>query len=239
MRYDFHSHILPGIDDGAKDIEESVKLLDDMAADGVDLVVATPHFYCMRTTVDKFLENRNKAYEKLRPHLKPEHPKIILGGEILYDHSLVGNDQLRRLTMQDTGFLLLEMPYDKIDEKIIRDVEAIVDEGQVKVLIAHIERYLSFTSYKSLCELMELDVLGQINAESLKHFGSRRNCFKLIKDGYVHVMGTDMHRIERHYASLGEGIAIVEKKFGRGMIEYMEKNGEKLLRDCTYKQMTV
>lgn len=237
MRIDFHSHILPGIDDGSKDIEESVKLLDDMAADGVDVVVATPHFYCMKKTIEKFLSRRDEAYEKLKPYIKPEHPKILLGGEILYDHSLVGHEDLPLLTMQGTKFLLLEMPYDKIDERIVRDVEAIVEDRQVKVLIAHIERYLSFTSYKSLCQLMDLDVLGQINAESLKHFGSRRNCFKLIKDGYVHVMGTDMHRIERHYASLGEGISIVEKKFGSGIISQFEENGKMLLSDRTYEQI--
>ncbi len=237
MKIDFHSHILPGIDDGAKDIEESVKLLDNMAADGVDVVVATPHFYCMKKSIETFLEKRDSAYEKLKPYLKPEHPRILLGGEILYDRSLVGHEELAKLTMQGTGFMLLEMPYDKIDEDMIRGVEAMVDDREVKILVAHIERYLNFTSYKSLCQLMELDVLGQINAESLKHFGSRRNCFKLIKDGYVQVMGTDMHRIERGYASLGEGIAVVEKKFGRSFVEQMEHNGKMLLNDRTYEQV--
>ena len=103
MKIDFHSHILPGIDDGSKDIEESVKLLDDMAADGVDVVVATPHFYCMKKTIEKFLSRRDEAYEKLRPYIKPEHPKILLGGEILYDHSLVGHEDLPLLTMQGTS----------------------------------------------------------------------------------------------------------------------------------------
>ncbi|MCR5121898.1 MAG: histidinol-phosphatase [Ruminococcus sp.] len=237
MKFDFHSHILPGIDDGAKDIEESVKLLDDMAADGVDLVVATPHFYCMNMRIDRYLRHRNAAYEKLRPYLKPEHPRIILGGEILFDHSLVGNDKLPYLTMQNTDFLLLEMPYAKLDDQIIRGVEAIVEDRQVKVIIAHIERYLAFTSYKSLCELMNLDVLGQINAESLAHFGTRRNCFKLIEDGYVHIMGTDMHRIERGYASLGKGMDIIRKKFGNDILEEFERNGKMVLKNYSYEQI--
>ena len=237
MKLDFHSHILPGIDDGAKDIEESIQLLDNMAADGVDLVVATPHFYCSKTTIHKFLERRNNAYEKIKPYLKPEHPKILLGGEILYNHALVGNDDLDKLTMQGTGFMLLEMPYTKIDEKIIRGVESMIEDQGMKILVAHIERYLNYTSYKSLCELMDLDVLGQINAESLVHFKSRHRCFKLIKEGYVQVMGTDMHRIERHYPSLGEGMAIVEKKFGKGILKDFEKNGIAMLKDRSYAQI--
>lgn len=234
MKIDFHSHILPGIDDGSKDIEESIQLLDNMAADGVDLVVATPHFYCTNTTIHKFLERRDNAYEKLKPHLKPEHPRILLGGEILYHHALVGNEDIEKLTMQGTGFMLLEMPYTKIDEKIIRGVESMIEDQGLKIIVAHIERYLEYTSYKSLCELMDLDVLGQINAESLIHFKPRHRCFKLIKDGYVQVMGTDMHRIEREYPSLGEGIAIVEKKFGKECISDMERNGMAILKDRSY-----
>ena len=237
MKLDFHSHILPGIDDGAKDIEESIQLLDNMAADGVDLVVATPHFYCSKTTIHKFLERRNNAYEKIKPYLKPEHPMILLGGEILYNHALVGNDDLDKLTMQGTGFMLLEMPYTKIDEKIIRGVESMIEDQGMKILVAHIERYLNYTSYKSLCELMDLDVLGQINAESLVHFKSRHRCFKLIKEGYVQVMGTDMHRIERHYPSLGEGMDIVEKKVGKGILKDFEKNGIAMLKDRSYAQI--
>ena len=84
---------------------------------------------------------------------------------------------------------------------------------------------------------MDLDVLGQINAESLVHFKSRHRCFKLIKEGYVQVMGTDMHRIERHYPSLGEGMDIVEKKFGKGILKDFEKNGIAMLKDRSYAQI--
>lgn len=237
MKIDFHSHILPGIDDGAKDIEESVTLLDNMAADGVDIVVATPHFYCTRSSIHRFLESRNKAYESLKPHLKPEHPKILLGAEVLYDDVLIGKDALSRLTIEGTNYMLLEMPYTKLTEKHIEGVEKIVDEHEVKVLVAHIERYLNFTSYKSLTEILDLDVLGQINADSLVHWKSRLDCFKLIKGNYVQVMGTDMHRISRGYASLGEGISVVEKKFGSGMIREMERNGEMLLEDRSFEEI--
>ncbi|MBR1723547.1 MAG: histidinol-phosphatase, partial [Ruminococcus sp.] len=117
MKIDFHSHILPGIDDGSKNIEESVALLDIMAADGVDIVVATPHFYCTHRSIHSFLERRNNAYKKLKPYLKPEHPRILLGGEVLYDDILIGKDDLSRLTIQGTNFMLLEMPYTKLTEK--------------------------------------------------------------------------------------------------------------------------
>ena len=116
-------------------------------------------------------------------------------------------------------------------------VEKLVEEHDVKVLVAHIERYLMFTSYKSLTNILDLDVLGQINAESLVHWRSRRNCFKLIKGNYVQVMGTDMHRISRGYASLGQGIEVVEKKFGSDTIRGFEHNGEMLLADKSFEEI--
>ncbi len=237
MKIDFHSHILPGIDDGSKDIDESVQLLDIMAADGVDIVVATPHFYCTRRSIHRFLERRNKAYESLKPHLKPEHPKILLGAEVLYDDILIGKDALSRLTIEGTNFMLLEMPYTRLTEKHLEGVEKIVEELDVKVLVAHIERYLNFTSYKSLTDILDLEVLGQINAESLMHWKSRSNCFKLIKNGYVQVMGTDMHRVSRGDATLGQGIEVVEKKFGGQTVSDFERNGKMILSDRSFEEI--
>ncbi|MBP3272206.1 MAG: histidinol-phosphatase [Ruminococcus sp.] len=237
MTIDFHSHILPGIDDGAKDIDESIELLDRMGEDGVDVVVATPHFYCTKQSIDRFIEKRNAAFESIRPYLKPSHPKILLGAEVLYHDSLVRNDDIERLTMQGTNFILLEMPYTELTEKHVEGVDYIVSDLRIKVLVAHIERYLNFTGYDSLCDIMELDVLGQINAESLAHFKSRKNCFKLVKDGYVQVMGTDMHRIERGYASYGEGAKILRKKFGEEFIREMESNGIKMLKDRPFEEI--
>ena len=123
MKIDFHSHILPGIDDGSRNIEESVALLDMMAEDGVDIVCATPHYYSHEISIDKFVERRNNAYERLKPHLKDNHPKILLGAEVLYNHSLVQCDDLSKLCLQGTDYLLWEMPYSKINQDIISDTE--------------------------------------------------------------------------------------------------------------------
>ena len=62
---DWHSHILPGIDDGSRDVSESLALIEKLSEQGVDTVVATPHFYADDNSVDAFLEKRNKAYEAM------------------------------------------------------------------------------------------------------------------------------------------------------------------------------
>ena len=231
MKIDFHSHILPGIDDGSRNIEESIALLDMMSEDGVDIVCATPHFYMHKVSIDRFIENRNNAYEQLKPHLKPEHPKILLGAEVLYNHALVHSEEAGRLCLQGTDYLLWEMPYTKLTSDIIRDTEELSQNTQLKLMIAHIERYLNFPSYNELSELMRLDVIGQINAVSLTKFSSRRSCKKLIDDGFVYVMGTDYHRTNSGHALLGQAEEVIRKKFEPRMIERIAHNGEKILRN--------
>ncbi|MBQ7187319.1 MAG: histidinol-phosphatase [Ruminococcus sp.] len=229
MKIDFHSHILPGIDDGSRNIEESIALLDMMAEDGVDVVCATPHFYMHEISIDGFINRRNEAYESLKPHLKPEHPKILLGAEVLYNHALVSCDDTPKLCLQGTDYLLWEMPYTQITSAIVSDTEELAGLNQLKIMVAHIERYLHFTSYNELSELMSLDVIGQINAVSLTKFSSRSKIKKLIKDGFVYLLGTDYHRTTSGHALLGEAEDIIRSKFDERMIKRIANNGEKVL----------
>lgn len=232
MLIDFHSHFLPQIDDGSRDIKESVDILDIMSKAGVDRIVATPHFYCTEQSVDEFIEKRDDAYKRLIPELKEDHPKITLGAEVLYDHSLVRYEKLPELCIQGTSWLLLEMPYTDLDDRIIDGVAEMTERDDVKILVAHIERYLNFTSMKRLEQLMRLDVLGQINAKSLTSFRSKRHCMKLIEHGYVHVLGSDYHRIGRGDVTVDIGYDIITKnrKFD-DFADYAEDNGRKILAD--------
>ena len=231
MLIDMHSHILPGIDDGSQNLEESIKLLDLLAKNHVDVVVATPHFYIENQSISDFIKNRNKAYEKLKPHLKSNHPKILLGAEILYSPLLVSNELLYDLKIQGTDYILLEIPYSKITNEIIENVEKISYFMDVKIIIAHIERYLHFTSFKSLTKLMDLDVLGQINVKSLKTVSSRRNCVKLAKMDYVHALGSDIHRIKKPVPLVSDAAEVLDKKLGDGYTNHLMKNEVDILKN--------
>lgn len=235
MKIDLHSHILPGIDDGSRCIEESVALLDKMSENGINVVVATPHFYCHEQSVDNFINARNEAYESLKPHLKPNHPKILLGAEVLYHPVLVGNEELYKLKIQGTDFVLIEMPYTPITSEIIENMEIIADSMDVKIIVAHIERYLHFTTYSSLTALMNLDVLGQINTRSLNSFSSKRACFKLIKQGYVQALGSDAHRIDKPILTVNDVYKIIDKKFGEGYTEKLMTTAEYILENKDMK----
>ena len=86
---DWHSHLLPGIDDGSRDVEESLALLRMEAEQGVDTVVATPHFFADDGSVDSFVEQRQKSYETLRSAMPEGSPDIVLGAEVRYYPGIV------------------------------------------------------------------------------------------------------------------------------------------------------
>lgn len=85
---DFHTHILPGIDDGAKSLEESLSLLKMEQEQGVDTIVLTPHYFHERQSLDAFLQQRNTAYEQLRHAAEREKISINfhLGAEVRLAH---------------------------------------------------------------------------------------------------------------------------------------------------------
>ncbi len=230
MTIDFHSHILPSLDDGSASIEESLMLLDMIAESGTDILIATPHFYCHEISLESFLDARDASYERLKPHLKPNHPKILLGAEVLFSNKLKSLKNLERLTIEGTNYMLLEMPYIRLSPQIINSVSELSDSGRVKLLMAHIERYLNFTDFSDLESLMSLDVLGQLNANSFLNRKTRKRCFKLMNKGYVQVLGSDLHHKDRGTV-VSKSHEVIAKKYGHDKIRQIEESGRRLLND--------
>ncbi|MBE6837499.1 MAG: histidinol-phosphatase [Ruminococcus sp.] len=231
MFIDFHSHILPGIDDGSRTIDESIEILDKMADDQVDIVIATPHFYPHEISAEKFLKKRDEAYERLKPYLKPRHPEILLGAEVLFSSSLIDNKYLSDLCIQGTEYLLLEMPYVRLTRSILDGVEELIDSSDLKFMIAHVERYLSFTDFEDIEKLMSFDVIGQLNAKSFEDRKKRKNCLKLLKKNFAHVIGTDFHRINRGDRPLSYGYDMVAKKMSDEAVDMLLNNAFKVIKN--------
>lgn len=114
---DFHSHILPRIDDGSHSVEESIKMLEMEAAAGIKTMAATPHFYPDSDTPSRFLARRAEAFEKLQEKLTDALPKILLGAEIAYFEGMRNCEELKHLAISETRLVLIEMPEEKLDRK--------------------------------------------------------------------------------------------------------------------------
>lgn len=108
---DFHTHILPGMDDGSKSVEESIWLLQEETRQGVDTVMLTPHYYADENSPVDFLRRRYAAWKRLSEAWCREFPKVRLGAEVQYFEGICGIEDIRHLRIVGTNFLLLEMPF--------------------------------------------------------------------------------------------------------------------------------
>ena len=162
---DFHSHILPGIDDGSMDVDESLALLKMLREQGASVSVATPHFYAEHNSPAEFLEKRQRAYEKLISH--PDFPgaDIRLGAEVRYYPGISRMSELKSLRIAGTKLLLLEMPFAKWSEYTLREVYELSCSGDIVLMMAHIERYLGYQKRGIAEDLLDRAAAASDNRE--------------------------------------------------------------------------
>ena len=165
---DLHCHILPGIDDGAKDVSVSLELLHKEYEDGVRNIAFTSHFNSERTTVEAFLEKRAAAYARLTEALKEEPMdfRFKLGSEVYFSPKLCELDA-KALCMGDTAYMLIEFPTTHKPHFIKQTLYALQEQG-ILPLIAHIERYPYVLDDPTLLyEWVAAGAYAQINAGAL------------------------------------------------------------------------
>jgi protein-tyrosine phosphatase len=227
---DFHSHILPGIDDGSKNTETSIAMLKTARAQGVQVQIATPHFYAHRDRVEAFLERRARAYEQVMGSYSEEMPRILLGAEVAYFDGISRAEEIRKLTIEESNLLLLEMPFETWTEHVIKEVRTLIYERGFKVIIAHIERYLRFQGNKKMIEeLLKLPVIIQINAEPLTDWRQRRAILKMFKAGKAHLLGSDCHGMRHRPPNLSAGRAVIQRKLGIEYLDQIDRFGNDLI----------
>lgn len=192
---DYHCHILPEIDDGSDSVEMSLSMLETMKNQGVKRIVATPHFYAHREkSVESYIEKRRESYEKL-VSAEPAIKDIRLGAEVAVEHGISELDGLDRLAFQGTDIIMLELPYSSYAKWISEEVYNVSCRYGLKVVLAHIHRYINFYTKSQMSEILGMNVIFQVNNEAFSSFGERRFVKRLIKDGYPVVFGSDSHNM--------------------------------------------
>lgn len=230
MSIDFHTHILPGIDDGSRNVEMSLEMLAAQEKQGVEEIVATPHFYAQNDSVDDFLHRRHHSYEKLKTAMEERKIEIPLhlAAEVYYFQGIGGATMVPKLCIEGTNTILLEMPFAQWNKAVYADVEKLVRKQKLKVVIAHIERYYEFQKKKDIWDaVMDLPLYKQMNAGVFLNWKRRRKAFQLAKEAGTIILGSDCHNTESRKPNLAEGKAVLMKKFGEGFI----KNTDQLTRE--------
>lgn len=230
---DFHSHILPGVDDGANDIEESLALLRSLREQGITTVVATPH-YIGNCSIKSFLRKRQDAYDKLSSAMKEtgeKFPEILLGAEVAINEYLMQHHGLERLCIEGTNILLAEMPNKFWEPYLYHILYTLRAQCHLDVMIAHVDRYFSYFGRNSkILKLIDMQPYFQINAPALKFRKGKKllKMFALLDCKFV--FGTDCHNNVTRRPVIKEPLEYISKKYGDECIEYVDELGNKLLK---------
>lgn len=221
--FDIHCHLLPGVDDGAKDMEAALIMISKAHEEGTRFIVATPHYLAGRKnastkTLKNLTNELNDAVKKTGKKIE-----IILGNELMYSSDLiVALNQKDALTINYTRYILLEFMLSASFQDIRNGLNQCIYAGYIPIL-AHIERYLCLFRKPDLVgELIKLGGYIQINASCLlggiidsnANFGHM-----LLKKEWVHFIGSDAHGIKERPPSLRNAAIILKKKYGEDTVK--------------------
>lgn len=234
MVIDFHTHILPGIDDGSKNNAMSLEMLAAQGKAGVEEIIATPHFYAQKDTVDAFLLRRQQSYEQLKRAMEEQKAglkKIGLAAEVYYFQGIGTAKMVPELCVEGTHTLLLELPFAQWNSTIYADVERLVHREGITVVLAHIERYYPFQKNKKVWNaVMELPLYKQMNAGAFLDWKRRHRALELAKAAGTILLGSDCHNMDTRRPNLAEGRAVLQKKLGTAFVGQCDKLAEEVLR---------
>lgn len=232
MLTDFHSHILPGMDDGSDSMEETLAMLRLEAAQGITHVIATPHFYPRHDAPERFLERRAHAEQQLHAALAAEAglPRVSVGAEVCFFPGMSQWEMLPQLTVGEGNCILIEMPPPPWSDGDYRELERIWQYRGLIPIVAHIDRYIRpFRSYGMLRQLSELPVLVQANADFFLTRATASMAMGLLKADQIHLLGSDCHNMTDRKPNLAPALQRIERKLGEAVISRIQRYEDTVL----------
>lgn len=234
MVIDIHSHILPGIDDGSKNMEETEKMLSIAVKEGIHGIVATPHYEAglNKAWREKFM----KAYSNVISYINENDIPLQLyaGNEIYYSESIIEELQKGNIhTINGTRYILVEFPMYADYMYIERALRNLQNAGFWPI-IAHVERYESLRSVKRVKSLADMNVCIQVNASSItskNKLSTRWFCLGLMRKKLVHLLATDAHSSRHRKPEIQQCFEHLDKKLGKSYRRLIsEINPEKIIK---------
>lgn len=231
---DAHSHILPGIDDGSKSLEQSLAMLRMEAEQGVGRVIATPHFYPQHDSPERFLARRARAEEKLREEMTKHVglPELYVGAEVYYFNRMSESDLLSELTIAEKRCILIEMSHAPWTDAMYRELENIYVKRDLIPIVAHVDRYISrFRNFGIPQRLAELPVMVQANAEFFLNRSTASLALRMLKQDRVHLLGSDCHNLDSRKPNMKGALDLIVKRLGEDALARVEFHGQELFGD--------
>ena len=199
-------------------------------AQGVTRVAATPHFYASKDNPSEFFERRATAMQSLVEVCPEAKDSVILGAEVEYYYGVSRMKELFDMRLQGTNILLLEMPVSPWSDYIVKELIELSTYGNIRLVLAHVERYMSLQSKKVWRSLLDADILMQANASFFLAPSTARKAIKLLKRGEISLIGSDCHGSDYRAPHLDEAYALIEKKLGDEALNSLRDFGRHITR---------
>lgn len=229
---DFHSHILPNIDDGSKSLEDSIELIKEAKQVGFTKIISTSHY--IEDYYDANEEERTKLINELKEKVQDIGIELYLGNEIYITNQITDLiAEKKASTINNSKYVLFELPMNSkpIDAKEV--VFRLMEKGYVPI-IAHPERYSYVKKdIEYVRELAEMGALFQSNYGScIGMYGNdaKKTQKKLLKEGLIHFFGSDVHRREQVYPQMPKILKKLSKIISEEELELLTTiNPQKVL----------
>ncbi|MFQ3544381.1 CpsB/CapC family capsule biosynthesis tyrosine phosphatase [Halobacillus rhizosphaerae] len=226
---DIHSHILPGVDDGAKTIEDSLKMARAAVEDGIHTIIATPHHH--NGKYDNYKAEILTKVRELNEHLEDHHiPLTVLPGQETRIHGdmveELDQDEILPLN-EDSSYIFVEFPSDHVprySKRLLFDIQV----AGYKPVIVHPERNSTIIQHPNiLFEMVEKGAFTQVTAASLVgKFGKKIKKFthQLIEANLTHLIASDAHNITSRGFCMRNAFAELEENYGESMVYLFAEN---------------
>ncbi|MFD1020165.1 tyrosine-protein phosphatase [Thalassobacillus hwangdonensis] len=228
---DLHSHILPGVDDGAKTLEDSLAMAEAAVQDGIDTIIATPHhqngkYINEAPTILNAVHNLNEALQSNQIPLK-----VLPGQETRIHGSMV--EALEEGTIlplnEDTGYVFVELPSDQVP-RYTKQVLFDIQMKGYKPIIVHPERNAKLIQEPDLLyQFVQNGAYTQITAASLcGRFGKNIQTFthQLIEANLTHLIASDAHNTTSRGFCVREAYQEVQENYGASMVYFFDENAK-------------
>lgn len=229
---DIHCHILPGIDDGAKDLNDSLIMAKHAANEGIHTIIATPHlnhhYDNRKSLIETKVVELNKALQEENIDIEilvGQEPRIY--GEILADYE---KNEIQ--TLNNSQYLFIEFPSSQVPgytEKLLFDIQM---KGLTPIIV-HPERNAELMERpEKLYNLVQKGALTQVTASSLGgYFGKKIKTFseQLIEANLTHFIASDAHNVGNRSFKMSEAFHLIEKTYGNDYVYLFKENAELLV----------
>lgn len=234
MRYiDFHTHIIPEIDDGANNFDEALHMLALAYAGGAESVVLTPHYLGQESIAD-FCDLRNQKIMKLKQLMKKDggrFPVLFSGAEVYLNSALSENDDVHKLCIEGTNTILLELPFPLWTKWHVQEVYHLIARQNLTPVIAHVERYLrNPKDIEKLDSLISVGARFQVNASPFLTFSGRRIISALAKQDLISAIASDCHNETTRSSNISRPLRAMEKRLGTSFLTETYEKSKQLIQ---------